>query len=457
MRTNRWMLTVGAALSASLAAAQDSVTSGVPCSVAAKLDYSTYSTLLTARAGGWGVGWSEAAEDEASATWANCRAGALDARLGNAPNLRARVQKMRTLLRTLRAHDGTLGAYHEGGGSLYGHAVPRSYVDVEGLLESVVFLASGQLGGELVPNGAAILAKYDLVLAARLKTWRAYRPDPDLAEFAAKPSDVREEADGYEKTTRALVALLGTRPDNATLLVRDFANDMMFFDERGRMYGAEDDVASAAAKPSASRAVLPCEVAANVDLDAFTTLTRLRSPNWTSADLDVSTNAWLKCRAGALTASLRDQPNLSARMNRLRVLLNDFRVNETRLARLAKERGPAYATQTWQRVRVEALVSGTASLARTTFGGQGFAAANARMATLRGDFQKRLAGLRGMKFTDDMNKRGVTAARWNAAVDAWAKSYAAVVALVGTRADNATLVIHQYLDDSLDADSIEWY
>ncbi|WP_146237174.1 hypothetical protein [Deinococcus yavapaiensis] len=457
MRTVVLTVALAALAASSLAAQDDGPTAGVSCSVASSLDYDTYSLLLIARAGGWGVGWSEAAEDDASATWADCRASALDARLKNSPNLRARLHKIRDALRTLRSYDGELGAYYEGGGSLYGHAVPRSYVDIEELLGSAAYLASNKLGGELVANGAAVTARYERNLAARLKAWRTYKPDPDLGEFAAKPSSVREAAGGYEKTTRALVTLLGNRPDNVTLLIRDFANTMMFFDEQGRADAAAGSSAGTSARTSGKRASLPCDVAVNVARDAFITLEQLHSPSWTDADTRAALAEWATCQRQAVAKSLSGNPSLLARMNRLRTLLMTFRAHETRLSRLAKERGPEYATSAWKNNRIETLVMGTASLARTTFGGQSFQNAGARMAALRGDFQARLAGLRAMKFTDEMKKRGVTAAQWNAAIDAWAKSYADVVALVGTRPDNATLTVHQYLDESVDADSIEWY
>ena len=124
----------------------------IPCAVAVTLDPDTYDLLAL------GPQVSEAAADQSSLDYAGCQAARLDTQLARSPQLRERLGQLRTLYRQLRAEEGGLASVMAGGGTLHGHAVPRSYPALEQTLSSLAVLASGRLGAQTGPQYEGSLA-----------------------------------------------------------------------------------------------------------------------------------------------------------------------------------------------------------------------------------------------------------------------------------------------------------
>lgn len=200
----------------------------VPCDVAAKLEYTTYLPIATANLGGW----SEAAEDGAAEHFAVCREKALTASLAKSPSLRARIAQLRTLLRQLRARETTLAVMMSGGGTRYTHESIRSWVDIEHFLGSLAALASDTYGGLNASRGAADLRASDAALAARVRKLRAKQPTETLGMLRLGLNDWRKAIDEYEKTYKAIVAVVGRKPDIATVAAHGFISRPLFLDEK---------------------------------------------------------------------------------------------------------------------------------------------------------------------------------------------------------------------------------
>lgn len=199
----------------------------VPCEVAVKLDYNTFASIQIPDLGGW----SEAAEDEASGHFAECRAAQLTASLAKSPKLRDRLAKLRTLYRKLASLDSGIGSMRAGGGTMYGHAIPRSYVGIENHLASLAALAQTPYGGLAASGGARRLKELDANFAARLKKLRAAKPTDTLKLLNIGLAEWRGTIDDYEKTRQAIAAIAGRKPDIATLAVYEFLDQVMFLDE----------------------------------------------------------------------------------------------------------------------------------------------------------------------------------------------------------------------------------
>ncbi|PYE55780.1 hypothetical protein [Deinococcus yavapaiensis] len=193
----------------------------VPCDLAVKLDYATYLPIAAANLGGW----SEASEDDAAGHYADCQAAALSASLQKSPNLRARLAKLRTLLRQLSSQESGLASMLAGGGTRYFHAIPRSYVDIEGFLKSLAALASDSYGGLNASGGSKRLGDLTASFDARLRTLRARKPSGTLKLVNASLADYRKAIDDYEKTYKAIRSLLGRKADIATLAAYEFVTN----------------------------------------------------------------------------------------------------------------------------------------------------------------------------------------------------------------------------------------
>ena len=85
--------------------------------------------------------WSEADEDNAAGNWADCRATALRRSLSGNPKLSARIDGLRKQLQQLRALEGQFAYIRAGGGTLYSHAIPRSFPYLEEQLAGLAALA----------------------------------------------------------------------------------------------------------------------------------------------------------------------------------------------------------------------------------------------------------------------------------------------------------------------------
>ena len=202
------VLTVGSllAVSGSLAQSTQMPPGQVPCALAAKIDQGTF-TLMGA------YDDSEVGQDSAAYDYAQCRAQALTRDLGKMPGLSARMVTLRRLYRQLNAADGHLASVMEGGGTMYSHAVPRSFPEVEITLQTLSALAGSKYGAAVGPQYTASIQASRQALAARLSLLRGWQPSSD---FPFDPAAYRAALKTYEPTANAIVKLLGRRNDAAT-------------------------------------------------------------------------------------------------------------------------------------------------------------------------------------------------------------------------------------------------
>lgn len=191
------------------------------CALARAVDSGSYDALTIAR-------WSEADQDNSSYNWAECRAAALQASLASQPQLRARIALLRGQLREMRSLEGTFAGIQAGGGTMYRHAVPRSYVWLEERLASLAALARSSLGAQTSARYSQSVREAQKNFTDYVRTLRAYRPTAD------SPSDLydREEWTGlvgrYETLGQAVMLTLGTRGDAATVVGYSILTDQLF-------------------------------------------------------------------------------------------------------------------------------------------------------------------------------------------------------------------------------------
>lgn len=181
------------------------------CALANAVDSGSYATLAM-------DGWSEADEDNVAFEWAECRAAALRRSLTGNPKLSARIDGLRRQVRQLRALEGEFAGIRAGGGTLYGHAVPRSFPMIEEQLAGLATLARTPLGAQTGQRYAALIAQARKEHAAYVATLRAYKPGPDETYSLYNAADWKTLVTQYETLGRAVMGTLGTRGDAATAL-----------------------------------------------------------------------------------------------------------------------------------------------------------------------------------------------------------------------------------------------
>ncbi|NTX99511.1 hypothetical protein [Deinococcus sp. JMULE3] len=181
------------------------------CALANAVDSGSYATLTI-------DSWSEADEDNAAGNWADCRAAALRRSLTGNPKLSARIDGLRRQVRQLRALEGQFAGIRAGGGTLYGHAVPRSFPYLEEQLAGLAALARTTLGAQTGQRYAALIAQARKDHAAYVATLRAYKPGPDETYSTYNATEWKTLVAQYEALGRAVMTTLGTRTDAATAL-----------------------------------------------------------------------------------------------------------------------------------------------------------------------------------------------------------------------------------------------
>lgn len=191
------------------------------CALARVVDADSYSQLTITQ-------WSEADQDNASINWAECRAAKLGTVLATQPQLRARMATLRGHLREMRALEGQFAGIRAGGGTLYAHAVPRSYAPLEDRLASLAALARTALGGQTGSEYARVIQAARENHAEYLKSLRAYNPGPDETYGMYDPEEWAALVDRYETLGRAVMGALGTRGDAATALGYSLLVDQVF-------------------------------------------------------------------------------------------------------------------------------------------------------------------------------------------------------------------------------------
>ncbi|WP_155297490.1 hypothetical protein [Deinococcus kurensis] len=181
------------------------------CALANAVDSGSYATLTIDT-------WSEADEDNAAGNWADCRAAALRRSLSGNPKLSARIDGLRRQMQQLRALEGQFAYIRAGGGTLYSHAIPRSFPYLEEQLSGLAALARTTLGAQTGQRYAALIAQARTDHAAYVATLRAYRPTPDETYSSYNAAEWKQLVDRYEALGRAVMGTLGTRGDAATAL-----------------------------------------------------------------------------------------------------------------------------------------------------------------------------------------------------------------------------------------------
>ncbi|BDP42163.1 hypothetical protein DAETH_21320 [Deinococcus aetherius] len=191
------------------------------CALARVVDAASYDRLTITL-------WSEADQDNSSANWAECRAAALSASLAKFPQVRARIATLRGQLREMRALEGQLAGIRAGGGTMYAHAIPRSYAPLEDGLASLAALARTTLGGRTSEGYARVVRESGANFAAYVKTLRAYRPGQGDTSTLYDPKEWAGLVNHYETLGKAVMLTLGTRGDAATALGYGLLVDQVF-------------------------------------------------------------------------------------------------------------------------------------------------------------------------------------------------------------------------------------
>jgi hypothetical protein len=180
----------------------------LPCTLAERLDADTY-VLVS------GADPSEAGQDWAAVEYARCQAAGLSRDLKTSPQLAARMARLRDLYQTLIGLDGQLASALAGGGTLYAHSVPRQYPALEASLKSSATLAGSRFGAQTGRSYGASIHTSQQEFVTTVAALRKLRPDPQYSVDVTLAGYLKLVGD-FEVTGRAVMALLGNRPDAAT-------------------------------------------------------------------------------------------------------------------------------------------------------------------------------------------------------------------------------------------------
>ncbi|ULH14412.1 hypothetical protein MF271_10210 [Deinococcus sp. KNUC1210] len=207
-----------ALLAIPLASAQ---TVKVPCTLAERLDLDTFALLGN-------YDGSEAGQDSAADDLAQCWAAGLTRDLRQMPKLAARISTLRTLYQQLNSAEGDMAYDMMGGGTMYTHAIPRSFPGIEETLRTLAALAGSTSGAQVGQRYALSVTASSRAFASRvaaLKTWKPKDlPDFDRRDFLTSLAD-------YQKAGMAIQKLLGSRGDAATAAGYLPLQSSMFVDE----------------------------------------------------------------------------------------------------------------------------------------------------------------------------------------------------------------------------------
>jgi hypothetical protein len=185
----------------------------LPCSLATQLDVETYKELSFQTPSELGL---EPRLDELSPTYARCQASVLTTSLARNPNLNTRIATLRQLYQTLREQEGRLAYAHAGGGTLYWHAIPRSYPDIEITLRGLAALASSPVGRQRGAGYAQMIGEAKQNFETRLAAMRAWQTGkPQASEIGTEfdRSKYAKAVTDYQQTGQRLMNLLGCRND----------------------------------------------------------------------------------------------------------------------------------------------------------------------------------------------------------------------------------------------------
>ena len=191
------------------------------CPLADAVDAASHDRLTITR-------WSEADQDNASYNWAECRAARLNADLAGMPQLRARMALLRKQLREMRGLESQLAGIRAGGGTLYAHAVPRSFAPLEDQMTSLAALARSSLGAQTGGQYARLIQTARQNNAEYIRILRAYKPGAGETYGMYDPKEWARMVSRYETLSGAVMLTLGSRGDAATALGYSLLMDQVF-------------------------------------------------------------------------------------------------------------------------------------------------------------------------------------------------------------------------------------
>lgn len=193
----------------------------VPCALAEHIDLETYALLR-------GGGGSEVDQDEAAFQYAECLAAGLKRDLGAMPQLSTRLAALRKLYRQLNAADSELASAMMGGGTMYTHAIPRSYPTIETTLRTLSALAGSRYGAQTGGRYTASIQESRRAFAARVIRLNTWKPD---GSFPFDAANYRATLATYQATGMAIMRLLGSRNDAATAAGYGPLTSSLFLDD----------------------------------------------------------------------------------------------------------------------------------------------------------------------------------------------------------------------------------
>lgn len=192
------------------------------CAFATTVDADSFSTLQRR-------GSSEVDYDSAAYEWAWCRQEELARNLKNQPDLLKRISNLRRILRAMRGIEAQLAMIRAGGGTLYSHAVPRSYPAIEAQLASyaALSLSSSDLFKQQT-RYQALMAASQRDLAAYIKDQKLFRPAPSEANALFQQSTWTQQIVRYEAYVNEATRLLGKAATPAAALGYSMISSRLF-------------------------------------------------------------------------------------------------------------------------------------------------------------------------------------------------------------------------------------
>ncbi|AWN22530.1 hypothetical protein DKM44_04165 [Deinococcus irradiatisoli] len=187
---------------------------------------------------------------------------------------------------------------------------------------------------------------------------------------------------------------------------------------------------------AAHAAPLPCALVSRLDLDTYLSLSL---DHTSEADLDQGSLAYAACLSGQLSGELAGSPNLAARIGKLRELYRQLRSLEGGLAYAMAGGGTMHSHAVPRSYPdIERTLGSLAALASSPLGGQTGPRFQASLTASRQAFDARIKALKAWKPKDAAASTFYDPKQFQADVSRYAQTGAAILQLLGNRADAAT-------------------
>lgn len=186
----------------------------------------------------------------------------------------------------------------------------------------------------------------------------------------------------------------------------------------------------------AHAAPLPCALSARLDLDTYLALSLDRL---SEVDQDQGSLAYAACQAAVLSSGLTKSPQLAARIGALRGLYRQLRSLEGSLASAMAGGGTMHAHAVPRSYpEIERTLAGLAALASSPLGGQMGQRLSGSLKASQQAFAERTQALKTWKPRDAALSSAYQPLSFRADVTRYAQTGAAIMQLLGSRADAAT-------------------